>query len=96
MYKVKNGSCPDYIFWLFNISSNQFNFRTNDLQFLEFTPRVTVSIRSDSSDQYSGQRLIGNSELKNGRSVKKSVIRKVDRATHILLNKCINCTLCNS
>lgn len=30
MYKIKNGSCPDYIFWLFNISSNQFNFRNND------------------------------------------------------------------
>ena len=36
MNKVKNGLCPDYIFRLFVVKSNQYNSR----------PRVMVSIRS--------------------------------------------------
>ena len=42
MYKVKNGLCPDYISRLFIIRNNQYNLRNNEL-----TPRIVVSIRSD-------------------------------------------------
>ena len=39
MYKVKNGLCPDYIFRLFIISSNQYNLRNNDF----IIPRVDTT-----------------------------------------------------
>jgi len=96
MYKAKNGSCPDYIFRLLNISSNQLHLRNNDF----ITPRLNTTGYGKHSVRYLEPVLWSKIDRKF-REVKKvdqfkRVIRKVDLAKHILPNKCINCTLCNS
>ena len=98
MHKVRNSLCPDYIFRLFTISSNQYNLRNNNF----IIPGVnTLGYDKHNSVRYLGPVLQSKIDRKS-RELKtadqfKRVITKVDLAKHILpINYCINCTLCNS
>ena len=86
MYKVKNGLCPDYIFRLFIIRSNQYNLRNNSF----IIPRVNTTGYGEHSVRYLGPVLWSKIDRKF-RELKtvdqfKRVIRKVDLAKCILVN----------